>query len=530
MDVTSQDDTTPRSAAASVNRINSPVVTPTGQVPDTEFWSDYLDDLSIAYVVHCHTGEVTAYNLAATVFLGLSADELLGLTSIDPRWKAVGADGQPLAGEDYPALVTLRTHQRIDGFKMGVRRPDGSLVWLRVSSRVVHPGDAESDVVVIFLDVTQELAQPRALHTVRAARQRLLRSTSEAELLEATCEAFVETGEYRLAWIAMTKPDQSKGVEAVAAAGQVDYVFDGIVSWNSDDPRALGPAGIALREGKTVLVNDLSTDSSFAPWRDRAAAHGLGAILTIPFRVGHRRAALAIYTRDAQGFDETSAAMLTELIGELEYGLLNLERTKQLNDSLEATVSTLATLAETRDPYTAGHQERVADLAVAIGHELGLDQTLLDGIRLGALVHDIGKISVPAEILSKPGPLDPVEFELIKRHSEIGGGVLERGALPWPVREIAAQHHERMDGSGYPFGLRGDEIELPARIVAVADVVEAVAHDRPYRRGQGIDAALSIIEDGAGTLFDADVVRACNRVLNAGFTWQSNGGRHAAES
>jgi HD-GYP domain-containing protein (c-di-GMP phosphodiesterase class II) len=176
-------------------------------------------------------------------------------------------------------------------------------------------------------------------------------------------------------------------------------------------------------------------------------------------------------------------------------------------------------MTEARDPYTEGDQRRVGALAVAIARELGLSAKEIDLIRQSSNVHDVGKISVPAENLTRPGKLSRLEFEMVKHHSQIGSGILARARLPWPIAEVALQHHERLDGSGYPSGLRGDEIIMPARIISVADVVEAIAHHRPYRPAWGLDLALAEVRAGAGTKFDADVVAACIAVFDAGFTF-----------
>jgi putative nucleotidyltransferase with HDIG domain/PAS domain S-box-containing protein len=177
----------------------------------------------------------------------------------------------------------------------------------------------------------------------------------------------------------------------------------------------------------------------------------------------------------------------------------------------EAAVGTMAAAAEARDPYSAGHQQRVAELAVAIAEDLGLEQGDIDGIRLAAKVHDIGKLAIPSQILNKPSRLRSTEFALVREHAQVGYEIVRRIDFPWPVADVIMQHHERVDGSGYPAGLIGDEILLGARIIAVADVVEAMSSHRPYRASLGITAALNEIEMGRGTLYDAEVVDVCLR-------------------
>ena len=185
----------------------------------------------------------------------------------------------------------------------------------------------------------------------------------------------------------------------------------------------------------------------------------------------------------------------------------------QLQVAFMSTVKLATTLSELRDPYRAGHERRVGELAAAIGAELGFEARRIEGLRVTGYLHDIGTIAVPAEILSRPGKLSPIEFELIRGHSQVSYDVLKKVQLPWAVAEIVLQHHERMDGSGYPQGLQGEAILLEARIIAVADVVEAMCSHRPYRAALGIDQALAEIERGSGSAYDAQVVDACLRLF-----------------
>jgi putative nucleotidyltransferase with HDIG domain len=187
-----------------------------------------------------------------------------------------------------------------------------------------------------------------------------------------------------------------------------------------------------------------------------------------------------------------------------------------LRDSADAqqkllmqTVQAVALTVEKRDPYTAGHQSRVAELAVMIADKMGLDEQRLIGIHLGGLVHDIGKVYIPAEILNRPGRLTDSEFSMVKSHPDVGHEIMKEVQFPWAVNEMIYQHHERLDGTGYPQGLKGDEIALEAKIIAVADVVEAISSHRPYRPALGIDKAIEEIERGRNTLYEPAVVDAC---------------------
>ena len=199
------------------------------------------------------------------------------------------------------------------------------------------------------------------------------------------------------------------------------------------------------------------------------------------------------------------------------------ERTKELKESQEKLQKTLNDIVialtstlEIRDPYTAGHQKRVSALSCAIAQELELSKDKIECVRIAALLHDIGKIYIPSEILSKPGAISPLEYEMIRTHPAGGYNILKDIDFPWPIAKVVKQHHERLDGSGYPDGLKGDEILLEARIIAVADVVEAMNSPRPYRSTLGILRALKEIEDNSGVFYDAEAVQACIKL----FKWK----------
>lgn len=188
----------------------------------------------------------------------------------------------------------------------------------------------------------------------------------------------------------------------------------------------------------------------------------------------------------------------------------------KLEKALEETLEALAAVLEQRDPYTAGHQKHVGMLAVLIGRELGFNAERVHALNLAAIVHDLGKIQIPVEILTKPARLNEAEFALVKQHPLIGYQILKTIDFPWPIADIVVQHHEALDGSGYPFGLKGEQILPESRVLTVADIVESMAADRPYRAALGIEAAIVEISRLRGSKLDAEVVDACVRVLRRG--------------
>ncbi|MCP4653757.1 MAG: HD domain-containing protein [Candidatus Omnitrophica bacterium] len=185
----------------------------------------------------------------------------------------------------------------------------------------------------------------------------------------------------------------------------------------------------------------------------------------------------------------------------------------KLQRIIQETISALSFAIEKRDPYTAGHQQRVAQLTSAIAEKLGFSLSRIKGLHMAALIHDIGKIYVPAEILSKPAQLNKIEFDIIRLHSKVGYDILHTIEFPWPIAQAVLQHHERLDGSGYPFRLTDDEISMEAKIIAVADVVEAMASHRPYRPALGMDKALKEISKNKGILYDPTIVTVCEKLI-----------------
>jgi putative nucleotidyltransferase with HDIG domain len=235
---------------------------------------------------------------------------------------------------------------------------------------------------------------------------------------------------------------------------------------------------------------------------------------------GEVTGALAVYSRQPNAFDNETIKFLAEVTNDIAIGVRSLRLTRKLEatlnslrTSLYGTVKAVARLVELRDPYTAGHEQRVAQLAYAIGKEMGLHERQLEGLRVTGYLHDIGKIAVPAEILSKPTALTDIELALVRSHANAGYDILKDLNFPWPVARAILQHHERLDGSGYPQGLKEQDIILEARILMVADVVEAMATHRPYREALGLEAAIDEISTKKGRLYDPTVVDACVRLF-----------------
>lgn len=368
----------------------------------------------------------------------------------------------------------------------------------------------------------------RALRTLSAVNEELVRATDEPAFLQAVCKVAVEKGGYLMAWVGLAEHGQDKAVRLVAKYGNEEgYLGSANITWD-DTERGQGPTGRAIKTGRPQVNQNVLTNPVMAPWPKSALERGFQSSIALPLKgepgtVG----ALSIYAREPDAFDEEEIALLMDLAADLAFGMVTLrtkaerdliaERNRQyemrLHRGRDEAIQAVSAAMEMRDPYTYGHQERVAALAVPIAKKLGLSEDEVQAVKVAAIVHDIGKLKVPAGILAKPGELSEIEFCLFQEHAQTGRDFLKDIAFPSRIADIVWQHHERLDGSGYPRGLRGDEILLEARIIAVADVIDETVSPRPYRPGLGIDVALAEIESGRGTFYDPSVVDACIRLF-----------------
>lgn len=368
------------------------------------------------------------------------------------------------------------------------------------------------------------IAKERALKTLAKCNKALVAAANEQDLLNRICRIIIDIGGYRLAWVGYAEKDKKKTVRPVAQAGYEDSYLETVnITW-ADTKRGQGPTGKAIRTGNPYIMKSIASDPSYAPWRKQALKRGYASSIALPLKdKGKTFGALNICAREPDAFDNEEISLLKELAGDLSYGIVSLRNRalqktsekelkktlKKLRGALGGTIQVIESMVEERDPYTAGHQRRVTDLARSIAKEMDLSVNLRDAIRMAGSIHDIGKISIPSEILSKPTQLTETEFELIKKHPKVGYEILKNIDFPWPVAEIVLQHHERLDGSGYPNGLKNGQILMEARVLGVADVVEAMSSHRPYRASLGKDKALEEIKKNKGILYEPEAVDAC---------------------
>ena len=478
------------------------------------------------------TGEVR-FNDRWAEIIGYSLEELAP-TSIG-TWEALThPDDLKDTGERIKEALARKPQTFEQEVRM--RHKDGQWVWVLDRGKVVEWTEDGSPLRMsgTHLDITARKNAEERLKRLSDIRDVLLQchatmhaATSEDTLFAETAKLLYKARGYALVWIGIPQDDADKTVKPAAIAGDETGYVEGLVIHWADDELGQGPSGKAIRSGEVQVTQDLAGSYAFQPWAAAAKAHALRSSAAVPVKAGNKVVAVVnIYSMDAEAFSDEEISLVTDFGRDLGTTLHNLRLRadrRRLHQELEGAafnaVRALAATLEKRDPYTAGHQDKVADLAVAIGRKLGWDEFRLQGLRLGAIIHDIGKIYVPAEILNRPGKLTAGEFALIKEHPQVGYDILADVTFPWPIKEMIRQHHERIDGSGYPDGLKGSEILDEAKIIAVADVVEAITSHRPYRPGRGLDTALAEIERGRGAIYEPSIVDAClDLIRNDGYS------------
>jgi putative nucleotidyltransferase with HDIG domain len=365
------------------------------------------------------------------------------------------------------------------------------------------------------------------LHTLSQSNRTLIHATSANQLVADITRVMVDSASYDAVWLALT---DGARFDLFAALGPCDSFGSNIERlWREE-------AEFRARVGDVVSNNAahqrLLKERDLEYLCDELCRGCAVNSLMLPVASGESMlGVLGVYSLDMHAFSLDELSLLQELAGDIAFGITSL-RTREERDRargaldkvLFQTIEAIGLTVEKRDPYTAGHQQRVAELATAIGRAMGLAEQRLTGLRLGAVIHDIGKVYVPSEILNRPGKLSENEFGMIKSHPEVGYDIIKGVDFPWPVAQMICQHHERLDGSGYPAGLKGDEIILESRILAVADVMEAITSHRPYRPALGKGHGLEVVMAGRGTLFDAAVVNTCVALFESGgFEWEVAG-------
>ena len=383
--------------------------------------------------------------------------------------------------------------------------------------------------VASLIDITElRQAEERIKHlylvlrAIRNINQLIFKENDRERLLKGACNSLTKTRGYYHSWIVLL--DKEGKIDIHAEAGLGKGFLPMLTLLKKEELTAFGQR--ALKQEDVVIIKDPASACPDCPLIQVCSERG--SVMTVRLERDEKIYGVMSVSIPAHFVtDKEEQALFMEAAGDIALGLHSIEMGKKLDKqthdlqqsyqrtkrAMDATIETMSKIVEAKDPYTAGHQRRVSQLATAIAQELNLSQDKIEGVRIASLIHDIGKIGLPSEILSKPDKISNEEYNLIKRHSQVGYDILKNIDFSYPVAQIVLQHHERLDGSGYPNNLKGDKILLEAKIIGVADVVEAMSSHRPYRPALGIEVALEEISQNRGILYNPEVVDVCLKLF-----------------
>ena len=494
--------------------------------------------LEAKVIISVPFGQIIDCNPAAEKLLQTTKGDLLS----KHLWDLAPSEERNRVIEELRSLPAVP--QRIEGFHAATS--NGHVTPILIStSGIIELRDGSLISICELQDISllkeheHRLATKRwALSAYASAAVTLSKEHSREGLFASICDAIVTEPNYVFAWIAIADKDEAKTIRVAAQAGPAVSILDGIhLSWSADDPASQGPTPTAIRTGKLQTVPDTKEMTVYSPWTDRFGKFGIRSCASIPFCTPEGFAgAIVVCAMKPKAFDPIALEVFTHLAEQLGHGLHAVEQQellaaerehsaatdKQLCEAMWLMVEPMSLAMEMRDPHTAGHQKRVAEIAVMIASEMGWSPERQKGLRLAALVHDIGKMSIPGEILTKPGRLSKTERALLNEHCENGYNILKGIPFGWPIAAIALQHHEKLDGSGYPNGLTAGEILPESKILAVADMFEAMTAHRPYRPAIPVETVLDLLEADAGIKLDSEAVRICALLSRQGLLDRSS--------
>lgn len=464
-----------RGALMDQNLQHNPIIQP--DMPDQHLLHHAFHHSSQPMVItDYHTGKQLYANEAYISFTGYGRKELLGYNPFETGLSEKDNNTQELIDQ-------LKTKGRIDAYSTIMRTKSGNIRYLSIDGRVIGP-EEKLEILLLLTDKTSSLE--RDLDKIHLNNLLEEQNQQYKAFLESTQDLvwLVDPHEFRLLRFNHSFASTIKNTFGTSVHKGMS-LLEVVTQKNVDYWR--NQFQLALNKGENQFEYN-------PPGGQYYFVINLFAI-----GIGEKITGISVYARDIS----------ERVVHKSELEVSN----KKLSEMFHKSINAISKIGEIRDRYTAGHQRRVQELASAISYEMGLDEDTIYNINLGALIHDIGKIYVPADLLSKPGELTDQEYKLLQCHSENGYTIAKEIDMPWQIPTMILQHHERIDGTGYPQGISGDDILLESRILCVADVVEAMNSHRPYRPALGIEAALEEISIYSGSKYDQDVVRACVRLF-----------------
>ena len=380
--------------------------------------------------------------------------------------------------------------------------------------------------IVLFEDITDSIEKETRLNKllnyqliVRKINYLINYCKDEKEFYKKVCDEIIKIDGIIFAWIGLKSKDYI--VRPVSYSGILSNYLKSIeIKWD-DSPLGSGPTGKAIKDSENIIINNISIDESFNPWKEKAYLYGIKSISAFPITYEEEViGALTIHSDKENYFNKDIVNVLNEVSNDIGIGIRKfidkkkiIDKTKELEDSIDNMLSSFSKIISLKEPYTGNHSLRASKLALLIGNEMQLTEDRLLALKFASFLHDLGKIFIPSEILNKYGKLTPHEFNLVKEHVIKSYEIVKDIKFPYPTHEIILQHHERIDGSGYPNGLKGDEILLEAKILAVADVVDAMISNRPYRSKLSLEEVSEELIKNKNIKYDERVVEATLKIL-----------------
>jgi len=485
----------------------------------------YLDIAGVMIIILDKGGKVSLINKKGCEILGYSKDDIIGKDWFDnflpeeirPEIKKVSrkifsGEIEPAEYHENPVLTRSGKERIISWHNTVLKDDDGKIIAILSSGNDITEKKKSREKLQHLNTI---------LRTIRNVNQLIIEEKDKKKLIKSVCRSFTKDRGYHSAWIALID-DKGKLTEAAESGVGKDFK---VLMERINKGKFTACWEKAMTSSGIIINKNPKKDCSDCPLTE---SYGNRGAMTV--RLSHDKKTygiLSVSTPLEYIENKEDKDLFEEIAGDIAFALYSLgleeKRIKseeeiknsyqKLQKTLKGTIDTLASIVEIRDPYTAGHQKRVASLAISISKELDLDKDKIEAIGTAAIIHDIGKINIPASILARPGKISSLEYDMIKTHPQLGYEMVKRIEFPWPIAKIILHHHERLDGSGYPEGLKGKDIVLAAKIIAVADTVEAMSSHRPYRPALGIDKALEEIKKGSGKLYDRKVVEACVKII-----------------
>ncbi|MDD4363939.1 MAG: PAS domain S-box protein [Atribacterota bacterium] len=467
-------------------------------------------------------GKITYANKLAEEILGLSRNEIKERDYNDPRWKITDLDGNLFPEEKLPFSLVKKHQKSFFGIEHAIKWPDGKMIFLSINAApILNEKNNFQGVVSSLVDITDQKIKEKEremLYGLEREQNNLINMEQEMALNLISEKDFSAKLNQALQFISKIIPNDGADIalldgnrlKVITIQGYENDYCQNIV-WNLQeniDDFLLEKEAINKRQ--PLLISDTSKNPH---WNTVQGIEWIHSCIIFPFSFeGIVLGTLRLVSKNTNNFNKESIKKIESFVHGISIAIHNYQNYCKLEKTKNDTILAMTRIVETRDPYTAGHQESVADLATAIAREMGLKNEMIEAIRISSLIHDIGKISIPSEILNKPSKLNEIEYNLVKNHPQLGYEILKDISFTYPIAEIVLQHHEKIDGSGYPRGLKEEEIMIEARIICVADVYEAMASHRPYRPALGVKAAEGELLKNKGILYDSEVVDTCLRV------------------